>query len=118
MASCYTPPTVYQEEATGILEVSTIPEISFRLLCHTKKRKYCVTDHLRTGVHVTSFSSLPYYSNMRLISKMYSEQNSHSITLDIHASTVERPLTQILLSFSSTHVYIFFSTQGEIAVPV
>ena len=42
-------------------------------------------------INVTSFSSIPYFSNMRSISKMYLEQNSHSITLDIHASTVEGP---------------------------
>ena len=40
-----------------------------------------------TGINVTSFSSIPYYSNVRLISKMYLAQNFHSITLDIHAST-------------------------------
>ena len=37
-------------------------------------------------MYVTSFSGIPYYSNMRLISKMYLEyleQNSCSITLDI-----------------------------------
>ena len=42
-------------------------------------------------IYVTSFSSNPYYSNVRLISKLYLEQNSRSITLDIQASTVERP---------------------------
>ena len=34
------------------------------------------------NIYVTSFSSIPYYSNVRLISKMYLEQNSHYITLD------------------------------------
>ena len=44
--------------------------------------------HLATDyILVTSFSSIPYYSNVRLISKMYLAQNFHSITLDIHAST-------------------------------
>ena len=42
-------------------------------------------------IWVTSFSSIPYYSNVRLISKMYLEQNSCSITLDFHASTNEHP---------------------------
>ena len=42
-------------------------------------------------IHVTSSSSIPYYSNLRLISKMYLEQNSLSITLDIHASMKEHP---------------------------
>ena len=42
-------------------------------------------------IYVTSFFSITKYSNVRLISKMYLEQNSRSITLDIHASTVEHP---------------------------
>ena len=31
------------------------------------------------NINVTSFSSIPYYSNVRLISKMYLEQNFRSI---------------------------------------
>ena len=42
-------------------------------------------------INVTSFSSIPNYSNVRLISKMYLEQKSRSITLDIHGSTHKRP---------------------------
>ena len=43
----------------------------------------------KISIYVTSFSSIPYCSNVRLISKMYLEQNSH--TLDIHTSTNKRP---------------------------
>ena len=50
-----------------------------------------VSKNLVQSLFVTSFYSIPYYSNMRLISKMYLEQNSRSITLDIHASMNERP---------------------------
>ena len=42
-------------------------------------------------INVTSFSSISYYSNVRLISKIELEQNFHSIILDIHASANERP---------------------------
>ena len=44
-----------------------------------------------TVINVTNFFSIPYYRSVRLISKMYLEQNSCSITLDIHASTNKRP---------------------------
>ena len=46
---------------------------------------------VKSSIYVTSFSSIPYDSNVRLISKMYLEQNNSSITLDIHASTYEHP---------------------------
>ena len=46
--------------------------------------------------HVTSFSSISYYSTMRLISKLELEQSSHSIILDIHASANERPQHTLL----------------------
>ena len=42
-------------------------------------------------MYVISFYSISNYSKVRLISKMYPEKNSRSITLDIHASPVERP---------------------------
>ena len=59
--------------------------------------------YLSMHVYVTSFSSISYYRNVRLIFKMYSEQNSHSITLDIHASTVERPPHLFLLKLHSAN---------------
>ena len=58
-------------------------------------------------MHVISFSIISYYSNMRLISKMYLEQNCRYITLDIHASTVERPPHLFLLKPHSANKLIF-----------
>ena len=46
---------------------------------------------LSMQLHVTSFSSISYYSNVRLISKIELEQNFQSITLHVHASANERP---------------------------
>ena len=43
-------------------------------------------------IYVTSFYSISYYSNVRLISKIELEQNFQSIILDIHASANEHPL--------------------------
>ena len=40
-------------------------------------------------IHVTSFSSISYYRNVRLISKIELEQNFQSIILDVHASANE-----------------------------
>ena len=37
----------------------------------------------KRDINVTSFSSISYYNNVRLISKMHLEQNSCSITLYI-----------------------------------
>ena len=38
-------------------------------------------------IYVTSFSSISYYSNVRLISKVEFEQDLQSIAWDVHAST-------------------------------
>ena len=45
-----------------------------------------------SGINVTSFSSIPYYSNERLISKIELVQDLQSIALglDVHASTNKR----------------------------
>ena len=43
-------------------------------------------------IYVTRFSSISYYSNVRLISKIEFEQNFQSTILDVHVSANERPL--------------------------
>ena len=43
------------------------------------------------AIYVTSFSSISYYSNVRLVSKIELEQNFQSTILDVHASANERP---------------------------
>ena len=43
------------------------------------------------GVYVTNFSSISYYSNVRLISKIELERDLQSIALEVHASTHKLP---------------------------
>ena len=64
------------------------------------------------GINVTSFSSISYYSNVRLISKIELEQNFQSIILDVHASANERPPQ--LFSFLGDNLIINFLGEQEI----
>ena len=60
------------------------------------------------SIHVTSFNSMSYYVNVRLTSNMHKEQRSQFYILDIHVSTVERPLP--MFSFKphkANKIYIF-----------
>ena len=56
-------------------------------------------------INVTSFSSISYYSNVRLISKLELEQNFQSIILDVHASANERPPHLFRFKLCSTNKY-------------
>ena len=55
------------------------------------------------AIDVTSFSSISYYSNVRLVSKIELEQNFQSTILDVHASANERP----------PHLSLFQATQHK-----
>ena len=91
------PKTGKNSQHQGKCSTQKMVEIHYKLLWH------CRVFHGNNGqvlsksicspsfINVTSFSSIPYYSNVRLILKKYLEQNSRSITLDTHASTVEHP---------------------------
>ena len=52
-------------------------------------------------INVTSFSSISYYSNVRLISKIELEQNFQSIILDVHASANKRSSHLFVLSYAA-----------------
>ena len=45
----------------------------------------------KLSIHITSFSSISYYSNLRLILKMWQEHRHPFYILDIHVSTTKRP---------------------------
>ena len=57
-------------------------------------------------VYVTSFFSIPYYSNVRLVSKIELEQDLQSIAWDVHASTNKCPLKIFYKTAPNTMNYI------------
>ena len=59
----------------------------------------------RVIINVTSFSSISYYSNVRLISKIELEQNLQSIKLDVHASANKHPPHLFCFKLRSTNKY-------------
>ena len=56
-------------------------------------------------INVTNFSSISYYSKVRLISKIELEQNFHSTILDIHASANKRHPHLFHFKLCSTNKY-------------
>ena len=60
---------------------------------------------ITSKINVTNFSSISYYSNVRLISKIELEQNVHSIIIDIHASANKRPPHLFHFKLRSTNKY-------------
>ena len=56
-------------------------------------------------INVTSFSSISFSSNVRLIWKIELEQNFQSTILDIHASANKRPQHLFRFKLRSTNKY-------------
>ena len=77
------------------------------ILTSNLQQKLIYSGGLEYKIHVTSFSRISYYSNVRLISKIELEQNFHSIILDIHASANERPPHLFHFKLRSTNNLLF-----------